>query len=306
MKQEVAEAIKEIGKVPAYTTLWKQADLNLTDVPTRECLAFESSKKVYAEVDPAYGKVKEYPELEGEELPGSGLNARQMARVINFLKKNGSYSLSNTQDMGNCQYAAVQRGTQLRREVTSMHIRRFMIMKMCKHPQFFSKYLCKSLATHYGLDRMPAKELAQKEKAGTISAQDVADQRLPGPFSFHSYLLHLNTDRTWGDVHTLTILSCIWQVGITVLFTDQLNEHRIRHDSKLKDADLVVVFTSGNHYMGCGEYSLGYGITKCHHGMIKNSWGDMKCAHALIHAYDVVATDWGPVSNFREFWIRAN
>ena len=260
MKREVAEAIKEIGKVPAYTTLWKQVDLKLTDVPTKECQAFENSKNVYGEVDASYGKIKEYTELEGEELPSSGLSARQMARVINFLKKNGNYSLSNTQDMGNCQYAAVQRGTQLKREVTSMHLRRFMVMKMCNHPQFFSKYLCKSLATHYGLDRMPAKELAEKEKAGTISAQDAADQRLPGPFSFHSYLQHLNTDRAWGDVHTLTIVSCIWQVGITVLFTDQLNEHRIRHDRKLKDADLVVVFTSGNHYMGCGEYTLGYGI----------------------------------------------
>ena len=133
-KREVAEAIKEIGKVPAYTALWKRADLNLTDVPTKECLAFEQSKNVYGEVDPSYGKVKEYTELEGEEFPGSGLSARQMARVINFLKKNGNYSLSNTQDMGNCQYAAVQRSTQLKREVTSMHLRRFIIMKMCKHP----------------------------------------------------------------------------------------------------------------------------------------------------------------------------
>ena len=115
-KREVAEAIKEIGKVPAYTVLWKQADLNLTDVPTKGCLAFEQSKNVYGELDPSYGKVKEYTELEGEELPGSGLSARQMARVINFLKKNGNYSLSNTQDMGNCQYAAVQRGTQLTRK----------------------------------------------------------------------------------------------------------------------------------------------------------------------------------------------
>ena len=248
-KREVAEAIKEIGKVPAYTTLWKQADLNLTDVPTRECLAFEESKNVYGQVDPSYGRIKEYVEREGEEHPGSGLRARQMARVINFLKRNGNYSLSNTQDLGNCQYVAVQKGTQLKREVTSMHLRRHLVMKMCKHPQFFSKFLCKSLATHYGLDRMSARELAEKEKAGTISALDAADQRFPGPFSFHSYLQHLNTDRTWGDIHTLTILSCIWQIGITVLFTYQLNDHRIRHDKKLPEANLVVVFTSGNHYM---------------------------------------------------------
>ena len=187
-----------------------------------------------------------------------------------------------------------------------MHLRRFMVMKTCKHPQFFSKFLCKSLATHYGLDRMSARELAEKEKASTISAQDAADVRFPGPFSFHSYLQHLNTDRAWGDVHTLTILSCIWQIGITVLFTNQLNEHRIRHDRKLKDADLVVVFTSGNHYMGCGEYVIGYGIINCGHRMIKSSCGDVKYAHMLIHTYDVVATYLGPVNNFWKFWIRDN
>ena len=102
--------------------------------PPENVWPLRRSKNVYGQVDPSYGKIKEYAELEGEELPGSGLSARQMARIINFLKKNGNYSLSNTQDMGNCQYAAVQRGTQLKREVTSMHLRRFMIMKMCKHP----------------------------------------------------------------------------------------------------------------------------------------------------------------------------
>ena len=160
-------------------------------------------------------------------MSGSGLSARQMARVINFLKKNGNYSLSNTQDMGNCQYAAVQRGTQLKREVTSMHLRRFIVMKMCKNPSFFSKYLCKSLATHYGLDRMSAKELAEKEKAGTISAKDAADQRLPGPFYFNSYLQHLNTDRTWGDVHTLTILSCIWQTSSMSIGSDMITNRKM-------------------------------------------------------------------------------
>ena len=268
MKRKVAEAIREIGKVPAYTTLWKQANIDLTDVPTRECLAFEESKNVYGQVDPSYERIKEYVELEGEELPGSGLSARQMARDINFLKKNGNYSLFNTQDLGNCQYTSVKRGTQLNREVTSMHLKRFLVMKMCNHPQFFSKFLWKSLATCYGLDKMCARELAEKEKAGTISAQDAADQRLPGPFSFHSYLQHLNTDRTWGDIYTITVLSCIWQIGITVLFTNELNKHRIRHDKKLPEADLVVVFTSGNHYMGCSEYTLGYGIINCGHGMI--------------------------------------
>ena len=111
------------------------------------------------------------------------------------------------------------------------------------------------------------KKIAEQQ----LTQQSLADQRLPGPFSFASYLEHLLTDRTWGDVHTLTILSCLWQIGITVLYTNHLNEHRIRHNKMLKDADLVVVFSGGNHFLRSGEYGLincDYGLTHYGHGMI--------------------------------------
>ena len=255
-KEDVAAALAEIKKVAEFNTFWTMAEIEgLPDPLSREAAAFENSKREYQLVDGSYPKVKEYKELEGEILPGSGgMSAREMARLINFLKVNGNYSLCQTQDVGNCQYAAVQRGTQLKREVSSMHLRRYIVMEMCKQPQFFCNYLHKSLATHYGHDRISPEELAERERAGTISMQDAADQRLPGPFTFHSYLQHLATDRSWGDVHSLTILSCLWQITITVLHTDQLNEHRIRHNRPLKDADLVLIFTGGNHYMGTGKY----------------------------------------------------
>ena len=269
MEREALAAIAEVKKIPAFTTVWHLRDMQgLYDPLTRESTAFQNSKNVYQDVDPNCAKIKEYKELEGEELPGSGgLSARQMARVIYFLKSNGGYSLAQTQDVGNCQYAAVQRGTQLKREVTSMHIRRFMVVKMCKYPMFFCQYLHRSLCTHYGFDRLTPEEIAEQQ----LTQQSLADQRLPGPFSFASYLEHLLTDRTWGDVHTLTILSCLWQIGITVLYTDHLNEHRIRHNKMLKNADLVAVFSGGNHFLGSGEYGLinsDYGLTHYGHGMI--------------------------------------
>ena len=93
------------------------------------------SKFLYGQVDPPYGRIKEYVELEGEELIGSG--------------DMGTWGTANMQ--------LSRGGTQLKREVTSIHLRRYIIIKMCQHPKFFSKYLCKSLATHYGLDRISAK-----------------------------------------------------------------------------------------------------------------------------------------------------
>ena len=251
-KKDIKLAIEELKKTPEYVEVWTLEN----DPPnlSREAQAFQRSTIENGEVDPAYPAILEYEELEGELLPGSSLNARQLARVINFLKTNGNFSLLQTQDMGNCQYAATQRGTGLKRECSTMHLRRFIVMGICKHPAFFSKYLRHSLSTHFGHARMDPQELQAGEIAGTIEPDYAADQRLPGPFSLVSYCQHLVTDRTWGDIHSLTVLSCLWQIGITVLHTDQLNEHRIRHNHLLPKADLVLVFTGGNHYLGTGEY----------------------------------------------------
>ena len=91
MEREALAAIAEVKKVPAFTTVWHLRDMpGLYDPLTRESTAFQNSKNVYQDVDPNCAKIKEYKELEGEELPGSGgLSARQMARVIYFLKSNG-------------------------------------------------------------------------------------------------------------------------------------------------------------------------------------------------------------------------
>ena len=92
-------AIAEVKKVPAFTTVWHLRDMQgLYDPLTKESTAFQNSKNVYQDVDPNCAKIKEYKELEGEELPGSGgLSARQMARVIYFLEEQwGLFPCSNT------------------------------------------------------------------------------------------------------------------------------------------------------------------------------------------------------------------
>ena len=68
---------------------------------------------------------------------------------------------------------------------------------------------------------------------------------------------YLLTDGTWGDDHVLTLLSCMWQLKITILNADTLGETRIRHNDRLTDTELVVVFIGGDHYMGTGKFPQG-------------------------------------------------
>ena len=123
--------------------------------------------------------------------------------------------------------------------------------KITQFPAFFSKYLRRSLAHTYGHARRDPAEVDRLEKEGKISADDAADERLPGPFSLVTFCQHLLKDRTWGDQHVLAILSCLWQIRITVLHAEDLTETRIRHDLPMPKTDLLL-FTGGNHFMGAG------------------------------------------------------
>ena len=47
-------------------------------------------------------------------------------------------------------------------------------------------------------------EVDRLEREGKITADDAADERLPGPFSLVSFCEHLIKDKTWGDDHVLS------------------------------------------------------------------------------------------------------
>ena len=173
-----------------------------------------------------------------------------MAKLIAFLKGNGGYSLITTQDLGNCMWASVLMGTDVKKEFASMHLRRLVVMMIGAYPKFFFNYLKYSLATTYGQDMPTEEEIAQKEREGTITSEQAHDYRLPGPFTFAEYVQRLLTDGTWGDDHVLTLVSL--QVKITILNAATLGETRIRHNERLSEAELVVVFIGGDHYMGKG------------------------------------------------------
>ena len=62
----------------------------------------------------------------------------------------------------------------------------------------------------------------------------------------------VSTDGVWGDENVLHLISCLWQISITILDADTLGEIWIRHNMRIAHVDLVVVFMGGDHYLGCG------------------------------------------------------
>ena len=250
--KEVDDALNKLRKQAKYTKLLKAAD-EPPQESTPEGLAYQQSKQ---ELQFPIGKSPpEYEELSGVSYPGElDLSAQQMSKLIAFLKMNGNFKQQPTQALGNCLYAAVLRGIAAPFEFTTQHLRRFIVMKMMEHSEFFFNYLRYPLALYYGLDRdYTPKQIDERERKGLMTAKEAHDARLPGPFSFVSFLSHINTSGTWGDTFVLNILSCIWQMSITSLNCEELKETRYRHSVKLNDVDLVVLFVGGDHFMGAGE-----------------------------------------------------
>ena len=259
-KAEIQAAIDVLKQEPDFTA--KLLDIthgaSSGSALTPEGQAFANSRPRESNL-PEGKQPPEYKELGNIEHPFMPrMSARKMARLIAFLRMNGGYALVTTQELGNCLWSSVLRGTDVKREFASMHLRRLVAKMITTFPRFFFNYLKYSLATTYGQDRPTEEEICEKERKGQITDQQAHDYRLPGPFSFVEYIEHIVTEGTWGDEHILTLISLMWQVKITILRANNLGEVRIRHNDRLTDADLVVVFIGGDHYMGAGKFPQGY------------------------------------------------
>ena len=74
---------------------------------------------------------------------------------------------------------------------------------------------------NYGHARLSSEEYVEREKDGTLTPQEIVEQRLPGPFSLYSYLQHV-LSHTWGEKTIVTLVSMMWQIGITVAYAETL------------------------------------------------------------------------------------
>ena len=101
----------ECTKIMAFQNFGNLPD----DQQTPGSTAFLHSQVVYPDAQGT--PVNEYWELDGETGIGSRLSARHMARIIAYMKVNGGYTIVQTQELGNCLYASILRGTDIRKGI---------------------------------------------------------------------------------------------------------------------------------------------------------------------------------------------
>ena len=182
------------------------------------------------------------------------LNGQQVCRLYEFLNNNGKYKIIPTNQDGDCLFGAFRRCTTLPAEVADIHVRRLLVKAMAAHHEFFYLLFKVSIAVTYGIDRHSAEELQQRIQEGTISAQDLREQQMPGPFSFAGYCRYMLQESTYGDSMTLMLISMLWNLRVTCLVAENLFEYRFRHNELIAKADMVFVFNqSSEHYVAAGK-----------------------------------------------------
>ena len=239
-KAEIQAAIDVLKQEPYFTA--KLLDIthgaSSGSALTPEGQAFANSRPRESNL-PEGKQPPEYKELGNLEHPFMPrMSARKMARLIAFLRMNGGYALVTTQELGNCLWSSVLRGTDVKREFASMHLRRLVAKMITSFPRFFFNYLKYSLATTYGQDRPTEEEICEKERKVRLLTN-----KLMITDSLALFLL-------WNT------LSILLQKEPGVM---SISSHlSVYHNDRLTDADLVVIFIGRDHYMGAGKFPQGY------------------------------------------------
>ena len=173
------------------------------------------------------------------------LTGPQVCALYQFLQLNGNYSLVPTKEDGDCLYGAFRRGTDLPAEVADIHIKRCIVRALCHYHDFFFGYLSHAIGMIYGVERLDPAVLAEKIKKKQISSDDLRDQRLPGPLSFIDWIKLILQESAYGDEIVILVMSLLWQLKITVLYADDLSEKKFRHNQRITQVDMLLVY-SGN------------------------------------------------------------
>ena len=188
--------------------------------------------------------------------PLPALSGDQVCTLYQYLQFNGGISIIPTKEDGDCLFGAFRRGTDLLIEVADVHVRRLLLKVITNYHEFFFNLFKTPIAMQYGHAREPEEELQARIAAGTISEQDLRDQRMPGPFGFFGYLKHMSQNSSYGDDMMLMAISMVWKMRVTLLNAETLFERRFRHNNQISKTDLLVIHCPSTQHFVCGGKRL--------------------------------------------------
>ena len=180
------------------------------------------------------------------------------SRLIRYLQHHEQLDPIPVEAMGNCMFSSIRRAIDIPFEYQNIHLRRQIVMTLANHCNFFMPLLKNSIMATYGDPRMEENEFNLWRTAGELTQLQIDDQECPRPCSFHEYLMALLGDGFWGDEIVLTVVSMMFQCGITVLNANNFLQTKIQHNTTLKDADIILVHCQGRHYVPVCKYILAY------------------------------------------------
>ena len=259
-KRNMEEAIAELAAIDEYNNILHSKDHHDDKgepIVTQGQMLFQSLMEPTHSI--AGKSPHEYKWMAGcSNIPSplEELNGAELCKLYEFLSNNGQYKLIPTLADGDCYYGSLRRGTTFPYEVADIHIKRLIIKAICNYHEFFHNLFKQSLANTYGVHRDTEEELQEKIAQNQIDAQDLADQRMPGPFSFVSFLKFMLQPSAYADSHLIMVMSMIWNIRITVVYATNCHELRFRHHKRLAQADLVmVVCNETEHFVSAGKGS---------------------------------------------------
>ena len=72
-----------------------------------------------------------------------------------------------------------------------------------------------------------------------------------GPFSFVGYLKYMLKRSSWADEIIINALSIMWQLPMTIIYTEDLRQLKIRHIRKnLKEVEIVLIVFKSDALFG--------------------------------------------------------
>ena len=178
----------------------------------------------------------------------------EFSSLLEYLQLNGGWFPFHVQKRGACQFAAFCWGIDCPMEYTNTHLWHQLVMEMIQYKEFFLPHLTDAISGGYG-GKLSANEYSRREREGLLTAVTRQAYEEPGPFSYLTYLEHILKCNSWGDKITLVVLSMVFQLCITVVTVPSLHGDSIRHVNTLEKSDIVLLRSSGNHYLSAGMYA---------------------------------------------------